>query len=181
MTDPVLKKRTVTIPIWQGDDLAEISHLKRAVLLAERQAAEAIGAPARLGDVGEGEAAVEVARRAYDAFVAEAAERAVQVELQPIRNRRFRELLAEHPARTQSNGEPHPDDVIYEADSDTMALPLIAACMVAPAFSSDAAREEFLEELPEGDRDQLFSNAFWLNKSQAADPFASTYYGGTPS
>lgn len=90
-----LKPRSATFVLYQGDDLDRLAEKRRKVAIAER-AAEQDSATARAGDT---DAAVDTARREFDAFVDEAAERALTVELHSIGRIAFRDLVAQHPPR----------------------------------------------------------------------------------
>ena len=102
-----LKPRTATIPIYQGDDAERLAELRMAVAVAERQAMQSNGAPRRGGDSDPAEA-IKAAQAAYDAFVDEAAERAVEVVVRSIGRRRFRDLVAAHPPRKEKNSTTGP-------------------------------------------------------------------------
>ena len=133
-----LKPRTATVVIYQGDDLERLGELKREAALAERLAQDdldaarrsARGAPLRGGDpdpLVEAEAAFEAAvkptRDAYDAFLDEAVERAVEVEVQALGRKRFRALVEVHPPRMVKDSEgkdvPHEDDDGFGVDTAT--------------------------------------------------------------
>lgn len=93
-----LKPRSTTVTLYQGDDMDRLAHLKRAVDIAERLAQQ--DGNARAGDesVDENED-VKAARDAFDAFVDDAAGRALSVELHSIGNLNFVNLVAAHPPR----------------------------------------------------------------------------------
>lgn len=167
-----IKRRTATIVIYQGDDLERLSELRREVSVAEAKFQEAVLRPRRGGDE-DPKAAVRAAQQAFDAFVDEAAERAVEVHLQAMGRKPFRALLAEHPARQVEGpeGKPvdHDDDIDYGANTETMFEPLMAASIMAPAFTPPE-RQAFLDDLSDGDSERLFATAFWLNRSPGGDP-----------
>lgn len=208
----ILKPRTVPIPIYQGDDAERLAELRMAVSIAERQAdlkrqqhtdALASSAPRRvaddlvvtLADVERADAHAQDQRDAYDAFVDEAAERAVEVVIRGIGSRRFRELLAEHPPRKVKNdqGEDviHEDDVDYSANYETFPHALLTYAeagddgvrtIIAPAeaIKSGTALRDFLDdELNEGVFQQVFATAYWHNRSVAVDPKGNRYSPST--
>lgn len=196
-----LKPRTATIPIYQGDDTERLSELRMAVAIAERQAEikrqqheSSQGGPRRMGDkpatssadVQEADAAILAAQDAYDAFVDEAAERAVEVQVRAIGRRRFRELVAAHPPRKVKNSEgkevTHDDDAPYEVNVETFAPALLGFAeageegvrtILAPAEAVKSAKalEDFLEDdLTDGDYDKVFQVAYWINRAPGSDP-----------
>jgi hypothetical protein len=200
-----LKPRSATVTLYQGDDMDRLAALQRAVGLAERIAENGKSA-ARLGDVNQ---SVSEAQAAFDAFVDEAAERALTVEIRSIGRRRFRDLIAEHPPRmvkrkvTQERtlGEAEapppvdgPDEVEHEDDAgygvNTETFPMALLCyrdgdtvtIAQPEFATKADVQRFVDdELAEGDYDQLWIAAYMLNRSPSRDPKALVYSTGSPS
>lgn len=179
-----IKRRTATIVIYQGDDLERLSELRREVSVTEGHFQDAVVRPRRGGDE-DPRAAMRAAQRAFDAFVDEAAERAVEVHLQAMGRKPFRALLSEHPARQVegADGKPvdHDDDVDYGANTETMFEPLMAASIIAPEFDSPAERQAFLDDLSDGDSERLFATAFWLNRSPGGDPKEQRFSSSTRS
>lgn len=180
-----LKPRTATIPIYQGDDSERLAELRMAVAIAERQAAMATNGPRRRGDDVPSDD-VKAAQDAYDAFVDEAAERAVEVIVRAIGRRRFKELVAAHPAR-EVDGEDgkkvtHPDDVEYGVNVETFAPALLTFAesgeegvrtIVGPdeVTKSPTALRDFLDdEVTEGDYERIFVTAYWINRAPGSDP-----------
>jgi hypothetical protein len=196
-----LKPRTNTIPIYQGDDTERLSELRMAVAVAERQAeikrqqwSDSQGGPRRVGDkpavsaedVQAADAAVQAAEDAFDAFVDEAAERAVEVVVRAIGRRRFRDLVAAHPQRMVKGDDgkesPHPDDYGYGVNVETFAPALLGFAeagedgvrtILAPesATKSGKALEDFLDDdLTDGDYEKVFQVAYWINRAPGSDP-----------
>lgn len=167
-----IKPRQTSIVIYQGDDLERLAELRRAVTRAER---ESEGAPRRGGDPD----AVAGAKAAYDTFVEESAERAVLVELTALGRKRFRSLMAEHPARKvqgeDGKQETHEDDEGYGVNVETFADPLLHVSITAPEFGTPADRDAFLDSLSDGDHGRLFNAAYWLNRSPGGDPKDTRY------
>ncbi len=197
-----IKPRTAVVPIYQGDDLAELSDLNRQVVAAQvrldRARADrlavkdggAMRAGDELPDVAAAQQALDDAQAAYSAFVDEAAPRAVMVELRAIGRRRFAELVAEHPARqVERDGEmvDHDDDVLG-VDSRTFPRALLTyadervSTIVEPTFEDARDRDDFLDDdLSDGDFEKLWTTAYQLNRAVGADPKASPLYAGSPN
>lgn len=176
-----LKPRSAEKVLYQGDDMARLAELKRAIDVAKRQAT---ADTARIGD--DTEAGVTLAQRAFDEFVDEAAERALTVVIQSIGRRRFTRLVAEHPPR-EIDSEPdaegktekieHPEDAGYGVNTETFPAALLRfadgdfVTIAEPKFSGETERETFLEdELAEGDYEELWAAAYMLNRGPTADP-----------
>lgn len=189
-----LKPRTATIPIYQGDDAEHLAELRMAVAVAERQAMQSQGAPRRGGDDDPAEA-VKAAQAAYDAFVDEAAERAVEVVVRAIGRRRFRDLVAAHPPRTTKNDEgkdvTHEDDEHLGVNVETFAPALLTFAepgedgvrtVIAPAeaVKSPTALRDFLDDdVTDGDYEKLFTVAYWINRASGSDPKELRYSPST--
>lgn len=206
-----LKPRTATITIFQGDDMDRVAQLKRAVDIAERRLRIAhlehdqSSGTARAGDdtsddTAAAEAALGAARDAFDAFVDDAAGRALSVVVQTIGTRRFRDLLADHPPRMvkrkvqrpverrlgeEEMPEPveveedveHEDDREFGVNVSTFGKALLTyrdgdiATIGAPEFADRVAVERFVDdELSEGDFDGLWQAAYLLNRTGSQDP-----------
>lgn len=192
-----IKPRTAEVVIYQGDDLARLSELRQAAESARRAVAAHESATndgsARMGDAPSAEAEQD----AYDAFVDEAAERAVIVRVHAIGRRRFRDLMAAHPpreveaTRTDADGverkvtETHEDDAPYDVNTDTFPDALLTfvdddddtiRTIAAPEFASAAKRKAFVEDdLSDGDFETLWTTAYFLNRSPSADPKSVRY------
>ena len=167
--------RTATCVIYQGDDLERLAELRREVDVAQRQAEQASKAPRRGGDEIP---SAQAAQDAYDAFVDEAAERAVEVHVTALRRKRFRKLMAEHPPRKvdgEKGKEPHPDDEVYDVNVETFGEVFLPLSITSPAFDTPDDLEDFIDELSDGDYDRVFSTAYWLNRAPGGDPKATRY------
>lgn len=164
-----LKPRTATIVLYQGDDMARLAELARA----KEQAA---------GGNRADDGAIEAA--AFEAFLTEAAERAVEVVLQSIGRRRWRDLVMEHPPR-MVDSEPddegkthlieHDDDVQWGVNTETFPRALLMfvdgdhRTIAEPDLGDDLA--EFVDdELAEGDFERAWIAAFQLNASPSINP-----------
>jgi hypothetical protein len=190
-----LKPRSATKVLYQGDDMSRLAELDRAVKRAERQSSES--AP-RMGDSFE--AAVTAAQREYDAFVDEAAARAVEVVVCSIGRRRFAELVDAYPPR-EIDSEPddkgethkveHPDDNGYGVNTATFPRALLTfrdgdyVTLTEPKFGSQREVEDFIDdELAEGDYEELWVIAYMLNRGPSGDPLAlrsAVSMSGSPS
>jgi hypothetical protein len=159
--------RTATHIIYHGDDIEQIADLRIAADTATRQEK---GNAARLGDLGDAQASWD----AYHAFVDEAAERAVQIRVNQIGRKAFRALLTEHPPRDGNDS-----DKAEGFNDDTFPEALLLASMVEPEFPSNAARQEFLDSLADGDFDALFMKAYLINRSPGTDPKKAGRYSET--
>ena len=194
-----LKPRTATVVIYQGDDMDRMTELRRAAEQAEAIAQREKGAPRRGGD--EVAAGVQEAKDAYDAFVDEAAGRAVTVELHSIGRRRFRDLMAAHPPRkvmvkddpdpeqpelpVKEREEDHPDDAGFDVNVDTFPEALLTfidpddgdvRTVAAPVFKDRKTIGAFLDDdVSEGDFNGLWTSAYYLNRMPSQDPKASRF------
>lgn len=205
-----LKRRTATIPIYQGDDAERLAELRMDVAIAEQraqqtrarvEATEATEASARYGDepevtsedLADAEAAAQNARDSYDAFVDEAAERAVPVTVQHIGSRRFRELVAAHPPRMVKDDEgkdvAHDDDFDFGVNVSTFGLALLTyvdpedpdiRTMLTPELKGKKGIAAFVDdELSDGDVERAWQSAYWLNRVPSADPKALRFSQST--
>lgn len=192
----LLKPRSVSKLVFHGDDMEHLGELRLAVARAEsaleaaEDRAERVNrGPRRGGDeianVDDEREALAAAQTAYDAATDEAAERAVEVTLTAIGSRRFRDLLAEHPAREDDetdaeygvNVETFPRALLLYADPDVPSVRTIAKPAVA-----DTDLVEFVDdECSEGDFEELWVTAYWLNKAQGVDPRLGKYSPATPT
>jgi hypothetical protein len=193
-----LKPRSATKVLYQGDDMARLAELARAVSIAKRQAEEHTGAE-RGGDTFTG--AVTEAQRAYDEAVDEAATRAIEVTFQSIGRRRFAEIVEKHPPRMvpkkdETGAEVEgvevedPNDESWGVNTETFPRALLTfrdgdyVTLAEPKFGSAREVEDFIDdELAEGDYDELWIAALMLNRSPSADPKAlrGPSMNGSPS
>lgn len=192
------KPRTITVPLYDGDDFERITELRRAVNIAEAHAREAqASGTARAGDDG---ADVQAAKDAFDAFVVEAAERAEMWVLQTIGHEEFRNLLREHPPRkvmvkvpnddgTERDVEQdHPEDAPFGVNTETFGKALLTfvdpdddeiRTIAEPEFASEAARRKRFKRLSSGEFDTLWVRAKTLNEGGVLDPKLSMYSTAT--
>src|SRR5687768_1160845 len=92
----LIPQRTDEVVLYLDDDQHEIDRLRQAV----EESIHSSATPLRLGDDDDLRAAAE----AYDAFVAEAAERGTKIEVRSI-GRRWRKIAAEHPPREKNEDD----------------------------------------------------------------------------
>lgn len=209
----ILKPRTAVIPIYQGDDAADLAELRMGVAIAERQLeqkralldsqqnrARRIGDPVAVtsDEIAAAEGEIKAKQIAYDAGVDAAAERAVEVRVQAIGSRRFRDLVAAHPMRTvtdeQGETQPHEDDNEFGVDVSTFTSALLTyvdegededdtiRTIVEPAAAvkTQKALARFLDdEVSDGDLEKIFRAAYWINRSPGTDPKALRYSRST--
>lgn len=177
-----IKPRSAQVVIYQGDDLQRLGELRRAADIAQRMVDEfKQSGTARGGDAPS----AEDEKAAYNAFVEEAAERAVVIEVHALGRKQFRSLMAAHPPRKVDGDEGkhvvHEDDAGYDVNMDDFPAPFLAASIAEPTFPTPADCERFLDDLADGDFDRVFSTAYWLNRAPGADPQSSKFSLGPPS
>lgn len=154
------------VPLFTNADRLHIQDLERDL----EQAAVSAG-PARKGDVP-----LESAVAAYDQFKAEALERATMVGMTALPGKEWRELLAAHPPRREVKDEEGevteswPQDEGAGCNVDTIARPLVIACLDLAQFDSDRDREEWVDDLSDPDFNRLTSDAFRLNSDAGPNP-----------
>lgn len=185
----ILKPRTASFLVFQGDDMGRLAELRRAAEVATRQAEIAARGPRRGGDPIP--TATEE-QEAFDTFVDEAAERAVEVTVQAIGSKRFRDLLAAHPPRTEVvDGKEVvvEDDRDYAVNTETLPMALLTyrdpgnperRTIVEPDLSEADLREFLEDDCADGDFEKGWETAFWLNRGEGADPRLGKYSTGTP-
>lgn len=192
MLDPLTP--TAEIPIYHGNDLEELSLLRRAAENARRARDTAPRSSARrVGDaeaVTELEAAAAAAEDAYNAFVALAAERATAVRLVALPRKTFRRLMLEHPARmvtdTETNQErEHEEDAGFGVNTETFPEALLTyregpgedddRTILAPEFESATALQKWLDRRTDGQIERLWSTAYALNRAEGGDPKELAY------
>lgn len=201
----VLKPRTATVTLYHGDDLERLGELRREVRIAEvrveqlqdrKDATDAT--PLRIDDdreVPESDLATLLAEQeraevAYDAFVDEAAERALAVHLAAIGSLRFNDLVCAHEPRTELDEDGKrqtvADDAEYGVNMTTFPRALLTfhdeesgrRTVAGPAEVVDDM-PDFIDDVSAGDLDRLFEAAYWLNRARGIDPKATTFSSGS--
>lgn len=183
---------THEFPLYQGDDQERLAELDRAVKIAE-QTAQADNA--RVGD-GDENSSVIAARRAFNEFVAEVAERTPVLVWQLIGNRRFRDVMLEHPPR-MVDGEPdesgkvekvtHPEDAGFDVDTSTFPRAILTfrdgdvRTILTPEFDTKAACEDFVDnELTPGEYERLWVQMLMSHQGMTVHPKLLPHYDVTP-
>jgi hypothetical protein len=156
MSDPVLSARTTTVLIYQGEDQSRLDEL-----YADVERARLSGESNRLND-GDGHAE---ALSAYREAAADAEPRAIAVVVKALPRRKFRELVEAHPPREANDG-----DAMYGVNYVTFGDALVPPSIVAPEFTTDARRDEFVDNLSDADFTRVYRAAFALNRVPATDP-----------
>lgn len=183
----ILKPRTTSVLIYQGDDLERMADLRRAVEVAERRVEMSVGVPRRDGDAVP---SADVEKAAFNEFVDGAAERAVEVRLTAVGRNRWRDLLAEHAPRTVVvDGKPETveDDAGFEVNTETFPLALLTynrdgvKTVTGPDLSAGELRSFLEDEVSEGDFERLWTTAYWLNRAPGEDPRLGKFSTATPS
>lgn len=204
----LLKPRTAKVVLYQGDDMERLTELRRAADAAEIQARadlqSAAHAPRRTGDEAPIEAfreAVQPARDALNVFIDEAAERAVEIQLQAIGSTRFAELVLAHPPRTvQVDGKTveHPDDAAFadlllrygieDGAVNTATFPKALLkhregrrTIVDPDLSGEELAEFLDEECSAGHIDEMWRAAYLLNRAVTVDPKGVKFLNNDPT
>lgn len=151
----IIQPRTATVTIYQGDYLDRLRHLEKqyeAALTMEKESA------ALLSDVAE---SAEIAAE-HQQLLAEAQSTALTVTIKALGRKRWRALVAKHPARDGSE-----TDAAVGVNEETFKDALVPESISEPALSA-----EDLEEISDIDFDRLYYTAFALNRSPASSPKA---------
>lgn len=205
--------RNTTVLIFAGEDHAELADLRRRVgiaerkvLIAEAEVENARLAPRMVGDevpsddtVTQAKKAVEDAKAEYDAFVAEAADRAEVWELEAIGHDEWRAMKDRHPPRkvpAPTEADPEAAEV-HEDDAEPWLVNTVTfgkellnyrhtdedgdefRTVVKPDLSVDDLRRR-IKRLSDGEFHDLWSTAYLLNSGGIGNPKGSTY-GTTPT
>lgn len=157
----LIPQRTDEVVLYLDDDQHEISRLRQAV----ETAATSSASPLRLGDDND----VVTAAEAFDAFVAEAAERGTKVEVRSI-GRRWRKIAAEHPAR-----EKNEEDAEWGWNVATFGDAVVPLCVVSIGGQSvtPAEIETAVDEMSDGDFSRVYAAVVRINTGRGPDPKAS--------
>ncbi|KAB2807984.1 hypothetical protein F9L07_25275 [Pimelobacter simplex] len=178
------ERPTATVPLFLGDDLQRIEELRADLY----EAAAASVPTTRLLSETEPAGAEELKAKAeaHDAFVREATERARKVVIQALPRRKKRELEAKHPARMVTQKVPDPDagegaerevEVVHADDTkgfnfETMADDLVPLSIAPGQFTSDAARDAFIDDLSDPHFNAVYNAAIRLNTEDGGIPKA---------
>lgn len=175
-----------SITIYDGDDHQRLAELQATVAQAHRNHELAkLSGTRRVGD----DTSPAAATAALEAFITEAAERAEEIVVNAIGRTDFRELRLAHPPRKVTetvDGEDvevtHPEDAEpWNVNTETFPLALLMfvdpedstiRTITTPALEQAALRRYLTKELTEGQFDQAWTTAFYLNTTSAPDPKA---------
>lgn len=183
----VLKPRTATVVLYQGDDLEQLADLRREVAFAEHAAEQAAKGPRRGGDEIP---SADAEKAAYDAFVTVAAERAVEVHLEAIGSLRFNALVQEHEPRVERDekNKPHIADADADYGVNTLTFPRALLTFADGDRRTITGPDEvladvgdFVDDMSAGQLDTLFDAAYWLNRTRGVDPKVTMFSTGSPS
>jgi hypothetical protein len=180
--------RRTTVPIFQGDDYEKLALLRQSAetvkaayekaLRAEDEAAKR-GAARSLDEAPESVALSErydALAAEHDALLAEATERSTPVVIQALGRKKWRSLVAEHPAR-----EANEEDEAVGVNEDTFAEALLMyvnpddgeeRTILSPEFADAKSRMRFLDALSDAQFQQVYINAFALNRALGEVPKA---------
>lgn len=147
--------------LYQDGDQHEIDRLRQAV----ETAATSSRTPLRLGDDDDVRAAAE----AFDAFVAEAAERGTKVEVRSI-GRRWRKIVAEHSPR-----EKNTEDEEWGWNVATFGDAIVPLCVVSIGGQTLTPEEieAAVDDMSDGDFSRVYAAAVKINTGRGPDPKAS--------
>lgn len=165
------KPRTATVTLYQGDYQHRIAEAEAAV-----NAAKSGRGPALMAEPGEYGRLVE----AHNDLVAEAeAEGSVVVTLRALGRKKWDELIAQHPPRTDPDVPEHvrESDAQIGVNEDTFAEALVPAS-VASLSDDDLAVSDLLDAISSAQFTLIYVTAFRLNRDVGAAPKALS---STPS
>lgn len=154
MTD--LKPRTQTVYLMQSDDIERAKQLESAIAVAAAHDEAESDQPKRANDPTPSH--MKAALSEFDAFMAEAEERARVVVVQALPRREYRTLRGEHPPR-----EGNEIDQAAGFNLDAFSDVLVPKC--APGETP-----AFLDGLSDGQWSQLFSAAVAVNEGGSPNP-----------
>lgn len=163
--------RTSTAVLYDGDDFDDLARLRLAYDLAAEKANELKAPGGMRSQLPHELPDVDGARQAYTDAVTAAAERAVEVKVQDIGSKRWRELIAEHQPRKDN---PTDQYVGYNTDSFPEALLKFddgnRRTILEPAYDRKDDRNDWLDDISSADFEQILDAALRVNRGQLADP-----------
>lgn len=161
------ERRKERVPLYTNDDQDRLVELLDAM-----EAASVEAGPTRLTD-----APVQEAALAYDAFLAEATQRADHAAITALKKTDWRELLAAHPPRKpvmeedgQTVAERFPEDERHGFNAETIAQPLVLASLDQDQFDSPDGVEPWVDELDDQAFSRIFSAAVRINEGRGPNP-----------
>lgn len=159
----LIPKRTDEVVLYLDEDQHQINALRKALTNAIASAANNTASAQRIGDDDE----VAAAAAAYDAFVAEAAERGVKVEITNMPGRKWRAHAANHPPRKDNE-----DDEEWGFNFLTLGDDVVPPCVTAIGGTpiDGEARVAAIDDLSDGDFSRVYSAVLRLNTGRGPDP-----------
>lgn len=153
--------QTATITLLNGDYPDRLNDKWRAA-----QAAKDDESPQLLTD----EHPYLVLQREYEALKAEAIEAGLQVTIEAVGRRAWRELKVKHPPRTEGDPDLVKADRVAGVDLSTVDDDLVYASLVEPKFTTRAAYDEWADSLSEGEFQTILRRAWELANIAQIDP-----------
>jgi hypothetical protein len=151
----VIKPRTATVDIYQGDYLDRLSRLEARyddAVRAEKRA----GAPLRNSEVPESQRIADE----HSALKAEADADKVVVTVGALTRKGWRELIAQHPPRPDND-----EDAAMSVNEDTLREALVPISVVSPELDA-----EDYEAMSDVDYDRIYLTAWALNRGNPISP-----------
>jgi hypothetical protein len=188
-----IKPSSIEIAIYDPADIIRLGELRRDAEEARlrHDAHKAADQSTRtMGDVVEDPKAAE---DAFNAFQAEAEERATVVEIRTIGSAHRDIRLAHPPRKVRQLVEGEESDAVHEDDAEmgvnTETYPWAVLLYADPDDEDvrtiarpqlpEAGLKKLLKSLREGDFDRLWTTAYFLNTNPGVDPKALRYSNGT--
>lgn len=174
-----VSRRTASVTLYQGDDFERLTELRRAADAARHRSdeAEKHGLRRAGDDAADPElaAAADQAEAEYDAFVDEAAERAIEIRFRALQGKAFRALMAAHPPRDDNE-----TDAEFDVNTATFPDELLVLSIEEPRHTPDE-RREFVDDLADGDHERFWQAAYWMNRLPGGDPKATRFSSASQS
>lgn len=126
----------------------------------ERELTKVRDSDADLKSLGGNAEAKQLAEQ-INALIAQAQDSTIDVLLRALPRRQWQDLVTKYPAKT--------DDALFDIAIYNEAVP---ACWVEPELD-DETRDKLLEELTQGQWDQLVDTVAFLNRGDQAVPFSA--------
>jgi hypothetical protein len=167
--------RTSTMLLLTGDYADRLDALYAQAQDAERRAEkQADSASRRLDPKADNSAAAELerTRQEFNALRAEAEAEGMKVTLQAIGRKEWRAIKEKHPPRSGEGVDPEvvKQDRLAGVNADSVEDDLVYAAVIEPGFTSRAAFDEWVDELPEGDFQAILHRAWSMVNVARVDP-----------
>jgi len=138
----------------RGDIQLQIEGLERELIKIR----DADGELKSLGGNPEAKALAEQ----INALIAEAQDSTIDVLLRALPRKEWADLVAKHPSKVDG----------FEFDKDTIYNEAVPACWVEPELDRETL-DKLLDELTQGQWDQLVDSTAWLNRGDQRVPFSA--------